>query len=226
MLPTCCDCHRAPALWPLLQAAHRPPSFRFCARRLCSRVLGFPNRRAPNKRIPPQDENPAPVWAPARLARLLGCLASPRLLASSGSPRRRLGRQPRQPARRAQPQAAGGRFRFLFQQEVNPGTQGTGQLLVLAVLHRSPHLLSCRARTRSSLIALRHKPVQGGENKKQKSINSVAISFHGMLFGQSLWTPYGAAAEVLLSVVEEAVRLTGSASAFYCWLHHHRTAVL
>jgi hypothetical protein len=56
------------------------------------------------------------------------------------------------------PGPQGGRFRFLFQHEVNPG-----QLLVLAVsqavLHRSPHPLSCRARTRSSLIALRHKPV-------------------------------------------------------------------
>jgi hypothetical protein len=29
-LPTYYDCHRAPALWPLLQAVHGPPSFRFC----------------------------------------------------------------------------------------------------------------------------------------------------------------------------------------------------
>jgi hypothetical protein len=51
-LPTYYDCHRAPALWPLLQALHEPTPFRFCAHRLCSRVLGFPNPTAPNKRRP------------------------------------------------------------------------------------------------------------------------------------------------------------------------------
>jgi hypothetical protein len=38
VLPTYYDCHRAPALWPLLQVVHRPPSFCRCARRLCSRL--------------------------------------------------------------------------------------------------------------------------------------------------------------------------------------------
>jgi hypothetical protein len=57
VLPTYYDCHRAPALWPLLWALHRPPSFRFFARRLCSHVLGFPNLTAPNKRLPrPQQQ--------------------------------------------------------------------------------------------------------------------------------------------------------------------------
>jgi hypothetical protein len=52
--PTYCDCHRAPALWPLPlpRAVHIPPAFRFRARRLCSRALGFPNRTAPNNRRP------------------------------------------------------------------------------------------------------------------------------------------------------------------------------
>jgi hypothetical protein len=38
-------------LYCRLSTVHRPPSFRVCARRLCSRVLGFPNLTAPNKRL-------------------------------------------------------------------------------------------------------------------------------------------------------------------------------
>ena len=95
------------------------------------------------------------------------------------------------------------------------------------VVPRSKQLGSQTRRCRAEQAAGQgsNKPTSH-ERDLDVSINSMAISFHGMLFGQSLWTPYGAAAEVLLSVVEEAVRLTGSASAFYCWLHHYRTAVL
>jgi hypothetical protein len=120
-------------------------------------VLGAITPRPGGTKIQPLCERPPGSRVSSAAWHRLGCLlrgtTRPRL--SLGL---RLGRQPRQPARRAQPRAAGGRFRFLFQHEVNPG-----QLLVLAVsqavLHRSPHPLSCRARTRSSLIALRHKPV-------------------------------------------------------------------
>jgi hypothetical protein len=41
----------------------------------------------------------------------------------------------------------------------------------------------------------------------------------------ALWTPYGAAAEVLFFVVDEAGGLTDITRASRCWLHHPRTAV-
>jgi hypothetical protein len=54
VLPTYSCCHRASALWHLSTVGLPQTSiiFRFCARRLCSRVLGFPNLTSPNNRPP------------------------------------------------------------------------------------------------------------------------------------------------------------------------------
>ena len=68
------------------------------------------------------------------------------------------------------------------------------------VVPRSKQLGSQTRRCRAEQAAGQgsNKPTSH-ERDLDVSINSMAISFHGMLFGQSLWTPYGAAAEVLLS---------------------------
>ena len=97
------------------------------------------------------------------------------------------------------------------------------------VVPRSKQLGSQTRRCRAEQAAGQgsNKPTSH-ERDLDVSINSMAI-FRFMVC--SLAKVFGPHTVLLPKfcfppVVDEAVRLTGSASAFYCWLHHHRTAVL